>query len=84
MPRKKGDKRWCTRQMEFSDIDGCGCLAHLAEGHIFRCPYTEDEVDPDLGLPVHKPIPTKGGDGVCRDYESYVEKVTKRLMGEEG
>jgi len=76
-----GDRKWCTCQMECSDIDGWACCAHLGEGHVFPCGYREEDIDPDIGRPVHKQPPGSVADGVCRDYESYVEKVTKRLMG---
>lgn len=75
-------RKWCVCQMDCIDFKGWACCAHLAEGFVPECPYTEDEIDPEIGLPRKRKKKYDGvGDGVCQDYRSYVGEVTKRLRG---
>jgi hypothetical protein len=78
---KKRERKWCVCQQNCTDLEGWVCMAHLAEGWIPECPYKESDIDPGIRRPVKKNMPQGGGDGVCQDYQSYVEKVTRRLRG---
>ena len=64
---------WCGWHLRCCDYpNGWACGAHLAEAHVFQCPFTQDDIDPEIGLPINRKH-TPPGDGVCRDYRPKEE-----------
>lgn len=67
---RNGKEQWCYWQSCCGDYVGFACGAQLADGVVFECPYTKDDIDPLHKLPRKKSQrPDAGADGVCRDYK---------------
>lgn len=74
-------RKFCFYQMKCSDVDGWVCGAHLAEAFVPICPFTEDDIDPEIDRPRRRRGRPGAGDGVCRDYVPYGEAIANKLRG---
>ena len=67
-------EQWCDYQHKCKEDteDTWTCIAHMAEGRAFQCPYTKEHIHPDAR---NKPVflNSEGWDGVCQDYKPFTE-----------